>query len=229
MDMNITKGSQVFKKRRWSPKAYRSINTRRYVFSEMTQSKVSGAQAPLRPVMWPQTPLLTENIKSTRKDAYKNTNTTLLMKINRIQKEHVLLNKPLKSPKECQPAGNTALRGHGFISRECPFCTGTLESRVVKSCRDDRLSQTSTLEHGEGSLMNWSGSWSLQGLVPGLQLAASKALQGLLGGSNRNKAATGCSASLRLGRFRDNYFKCLSCCQVQLSKPLVSRVLNYHY
>lgn len=36
--------------------------------------------------------------------------------------------------------------------------------------------------------MNWSGSWSLQGLVPGLQQAARKAPLGLLEcGSNRNK------------------------------------------
>lgn len=36
--------------------------------------------------------------------------------------------------------------------------------------------------------MNWTGSWSLQGLVPGLQQAAKKAPLGLLEcGSNRNK------------------------------------------
>lgn len=36
--------------------------------------------------------------------------------------------------------------------------------------------------------MNWSGSWSLQGLVPGLQRAAKKAPLGLWKcGSNRNK------------------------------------------
>lgn len=125
-----------------------------------------------------------------------------LMKINWIWWDCVLLNKlkkfhslPLHSGlcsscrSLCQQVGNKALWGRWVISRECPFCMGTLERGVVKSCCDDRLSQSSTLETwGEGCLMNWSGSWSLRGLVPGLQQAARKAPQGLLECvSNRNK------------------------------------------
>lgn len=127
-----------------------------------------------------------------------------LMKIKWIWWDPVLLNKPKKSTclplhsglwspcrlSVCQPAGNKALWGRWVISRECPFCMGTLERGVVKSCCDYRLSQSSTPEiWREGCLMNWSGSWSLQGLVPGLQQAATEAPLGLLEcGSNRNRA-----------------------------------------